>query len=138
ACHGWDYKGAAGINRSGPDFTGIKGVEGAAGADPARIAAVLRATPHNYTPAMIPDEALARLALFVSKGLYDTKATIDPVTRKASGDVAHGRAIFQTVCAACHGLDGRQMNFGSAAEPEYVGTVASNEPEVVLHKLVNG
>ena len=138
ACHGWDYKGALGVNGSGPGSTGIKGVAGAAGMDPAMIAVLLRAAPHNYTPAMIGDDALARLALFISKGLYDTNATIDPVTHKVSGDVAHGRAIFQTVCATCHGLNGRQMNFGTAAEPEYVGTVANNEPEVVLHKLMNG
>ncbi len=139
ACHGWDYKGASGAYGPGStDFTGVKGILAASGQAPAMIAALLRAAPHSYTPAMIPDDALARLALFISKGLYDTNAIIDPVTRKVSGNVDHGRAIFQTVCAACHGLDGRQMNFATAAEPEYVGTVASNEPEVVLHKLMNG
>ena len=54
ACHGWDYKGALGVNGRGPDFTGIKGVEGAAGMDPAMIASLLRAAPHNYTPAISP------------------------------------------------------------------------------------
>src|SRR6185295_13710216 len=34
ACHGWDYKGALGVNGSGPGSTGIKGVQGAAGMDP--------------------------------------------------------------------------------------------------------
>ncbi len=106
--------------------------------DPAKIAALPRAPPHNYTPAMMPDAALARLALFVSKGTHDIAAFSAPATGKVTGDVAHGRAIFQTVCATCHGLDGRQMNFATAAEPEYVGTVANNEPEVVLHKLMNG
>jgi mono/diheme cytochrome c family protein len=144
ACHGWDYKGVAGFNGKGPvfdpteAFTGIKGIEDAEGMDPAKIAALLRAPPHNYTPAMIRDDALLRLALFVSAGLYDTGPYIDLNTRKVSGNVDRGRAIFQTVCASCHGLDGKQMNFGTAADPEYVGTVANQEPAVALHKLMNG
>jgi thiosulfate dehydrogenase len=144
SCHGWDYKGAAGFNGTGPVFdptesyTGIAGVTGAMGEDPAKIAALLRAPPHNYSAAMIPDDALMRLALFISQGLYDSSSYIDPATRKAKGDVVHGRAVFQTVCASCHGLDGRQINFGTAADPEYVGTVANNEPAAALHKLMNG
>ena len=144
ACHGWDYRGVDGFNGKGPvfdpteAFTGIKGITGATGMDPAKIAAMLRAAPHNYTAAMIPDDALMRLAQFVSSGTYDTAPIIDLATRKVSGNVAHGRAIFQTVCASCHGLDGKQMNVVTADEPEYVGKVANNEPAVALHKLMNG
>jgi thiosulfate dehydrogenase len=144
ACHGWDYKGVTGFNGKGPvfdpteAFTGIKGIEGAIGMDPAKIVALLRAAPHNYTPAMIPDAALMRLAQFVSSGIYDTGPLIDLNTRKVNGNIDRGRAIFHTVCASCHGLDGKQMNFGTATDPEYVGTVANNEPAVVLHKMMNG
>jgi thiosulfate dehydrogenase len=90
ACHGWDYKGVNGVSAHGENFTGVKGVEGAKGRAPAEIVALLRASPHNYTPAMIPDDALGRLALFINKGLYDTNTYIEPSTRHVSGDIAHG------------------------------------------------
>jgi hypothetical protein len=64
-CHGWDYKGAAGAYGSGGRFTGIKGLTGAVGRDPKTIAATLREKPHGFTPQMIPDDALDRLALFL-------------------------------------------------------------------------
>ncbi len=40
SCHGWDYLGAAGAYRAGSYFTGIPGVRGAAGNDPAEIVKV--------------------------------------------------------------------------------------------------
>ena len=144
-CHGYDYKGVAGINAAGAGFTGIAGVLGAAGQDPATIAAALRAPPHNYTAAMIPDDALLRLAAFISKGTYDTASYIDPASRKVKGDAAHGQQVFQTFCAACHGLDGKAINFAAPAAagappamPDFVGNRANREPEVALHKIMNG
>ena len=65
-CHGWDYIGAEGRYSKGSHFTGIKGISGAAGTDPADIAALLRADLHGYTADMIPDAAMAKIALFVS------------------------------------------------------------------------
>ena len=46
-CHGWDYKGAAGAYSKGSHFSGIIGVSGMAGADPAAIADLLRADQHG-------------------------------------------------------------------------------------------
>jgi mono/diheme cytochrome c family protein len=144
-CHGYDYKGVAGVNATGAGFTGIKGVLGAQGEDPAKIAALLRAAPHNYTAAMIPDDALVRLATFISRGTYDIDAYVDPTTKKVKGDVTHGRAVFQTFCAACHGLDGKAINFAAPAAagappvaPDYIGNRSNRQPEVGLHKLMNG
>ncbi len=84
---------------------------------------------------MIPDDALARLALFVSNGLYDTSKYIDPATHKVQGDVSHGREVFQTFCAACHGLDGKEINFAAPPAagapppgPDFVGNRANREP----------
>lgn len=137
-CHGWDYMGAAGAYGKGSHFTGIKGVAGMNGADPGKIAALLRAKPHGYTAKQIPDEALQRLALFVSKGLLDPNPYIDRPTKKAKGNVQIGQKLYQAICAACHGFDGKAINFGNEKKPEFVGTVAVDNPWETLHKIRNG
>jgi mono/diheme cytochrome c family protein len=49
-----------------------------------------------------------------------------------------GKAIFQNVCAACHGFDGKAINWGSEEKPKYVGTEAQSNPWEVLHKIRAG
>lgn len=144
-CHGWDYKGLDGRYAKGSHATGIKGVRGAQGRDPREIAALLRAAPHGYTTPMIRDDEMMRLAAFVSRGQVDVDKYIDPSTgdlRPSSQSTEmrqdRGRSIFQTTCAACHGYDGRRLNFGTAAKPAFVGTEARENPWEVLHKLLNG
>jgi mono/diheme cytochrome c family protein len=137
-CHGWDYMGVDGVYRSGSHFTGIPGINGAIGVDEATIASTLRSAPHGYTEEMINEEELARLAAFVSRGQVDMSAYIDLATREIiAGDIDHGRAIFQTVCAACHGFDGRRLDWGDADGPAYVGTEAVAAPDEVLNKILN-
>lgn len=137
-CHGWDYRGAAGVYRKGSHYTGIKGIDGAVGKPEAEIAALLRAPLHGYTPEMITDEELARVAAFVSRGQPDMSTIVDGETRAIlAGDPERGRGIFQTVCAACHGFDGRRYDWGSDGEHAYVGTEAASVPDEVLHKILN-
>ena len=137
-CHGWDYMGASGVYGAGSHSTGIKGINGAIGMDEAAIAALLRSPVHGYTPEMITDAELARAAAFVSRGQVDMSEYIDLAARVViAGDVDNGRAIFQTVCATCHGFDGRRLNWGDADHPAYVGTEAVAAPDEVLNKILN-
>lgn len=129
-CHGWDYKGADGAYGKGKHMTGIKGIAGAAGSDPAAIAALLRSEPHGYTSEMIPDDALAELALFVAKGQIDPTPFV--ANGKSSGDAARGKIVYQGICAGCHGLDGKKIK---DADP--LGAVAGNTAEM-MHKVLNG
>lgn len=46
-----------------------------------------------------------------------------------------GPIWYDNVCAACHGPDGTALNFGSAASPEYVGTLAYENPWEFIHKV---
>jgi thiosulfate dehydrogenase len=130
-CHGWDYIGAEGRYSKGSHFTGIKGVSGAAGTDPADIAALLRADLHGYTANMIPDAAMAELALFVSKGQVDPRPYMT-ADGKSNGDVAAGKIYYEGLCAGCHGLDGKKVK---DADP--LGAVAGNTQEM-MHKVLNG
>jgi len=134
-CHGWDYRGKEGAYGSGSHYTGIRGIERMHGAPVNNIIRILRDDTHRFTPDILSDQAVQKLALFVTQGQIDTDLYIDRGTKLARGDAANGARYFQTVCAVCHGYDGKNFNFGSDAEPEYVGTVASENPWEALHKI---
>ena len=137
-CHGWDYRGVDGVYRAGSHYTGIKGINGAIGMDESAIAAILRSPLHGYTPEMITDDELNRVAAFVSRGQIEMSAYIDLATREViAGDIENGRGIFQTVCAACHGFDGRRLDWGDADGPAYIGTEAAAAPDEVMNKILN-
>lgn len=139
ACHGWDYRGNKGAFASGPDATGIKGVDAMAGADPARIAEIVRNETHGYTPAMIPDKPLWALARFVSKGVFSMAPFIDPGTHKVRGNVERGRQIYQNVCAICHDFDGLAWITGE--DEDSLNTLAAStahNPWRAMHKVMNG
>ena len=137
-CHGWDYKGKDGAYGKGSHFTGIKGLRDVVGVAPEKIANVIRDKTHRYTEAMIPGKAAMALAMFVSRGQYDVEQFIDRASRKANGDAKRGARFFQTICAICHGFDGKQLNFRTPEDPEFIGTVANENPWETLHKIRNG
>jgi len=139
-CHGWDYQGADGIYSSGSHYTGIIGVMGVSGQPPESILPILRDENHPYTTDMINDEEMLRVATFLSEGLVDMTPFIDRETRQVivgSGDLDRGRAIFQTTCAACHGFDGRALDWGQGDEHNFVGTEAAALPDEVFNKISN-
>lgn len=137
-CHGWDYRGKDGIYGAGRHATGIKGVAAMAGASPARIAEIIRDKTHRYTPEIIPDRALAALALFVSKGQVDSKTIIDPLTRVVRGDRTRGRKVFQNLCAICHGFTGQAWITGEDDDLRTLAGIASDNPWRAVHKVMNG
>ncbi len=137
-CHGWDYKGRDGAYAKGSHYTGIKGLRELVGVSPDRITRTVRDKTHGYTEQMIPNQALSALAIFVSRGQMDMDQYIDRATKTAHGDAKRGARFYQTVCAICHGFDGKQVNFKTPENPEYTGTVAKDNPWETLHKIRNG
>lgn len=133
-CHGWDYMGSEGAYKSGSHYTGIKGVREMAGQPLAEIEATLRDKPHGYTSEMIPDNELTKLAMFVSKGQVDMEKWIDRETKQSRGSAKRGAAAYQTICAVCHGFEGKAINFKTLEKPEFIGTVAHENPWEFLHK----
>jgi len=138
SCHGWDYKGASGKYASGSYMTGITGVVHMQGSDPSRMPEVLRNATHQYTEEMITDAQALRIGLFISRGLHDTDGYIDRETGETAGSAEHGADFFQNICAACHGYQGTQLDWGDGDEPAYVGTESNANPWEVLHKIRNG
>ncbi len=129
-CHGWDYKGKNGAYGKGTHFTGIVGIAGAVGKDPAAIAASLRAAPHSYTEQQLSAADVDALALFVSAAQIDMSKDLD-ADGKQVGDGAKGEAYFNTLCAGCHGTDGKKIKDAP------LGAVANNAREM-MHKVLNG
>jgi len=138
-CHGWDYNGRNGAYSKGSHFTGIKGVRGMVGKPLSTIKSVVRDSLHGYTKSMIPDNELNNLAYFISKGQVDMTKYIDFSNKKIRGSSKRGANFFQTLCAICHGADGKRINFhNNIKKPEYIGTVANKNPWEIFHKIRNG
>ena len=131
-CHGWDYRGRDGVYGKGRHFTGIKGINGMAGADPSRIIDVLRDDTHAYD-GLLTDQDFEDLASFVSRGQVDMDVYIDRSSARAVGDPDRRKAYFDTLCASCHGLDGLKI---ITMAP--LGRIARTNPWEALHKLLNG
>jgi mono/diheme cytochrome c family protein len=143
-CHGWDYMGEDGAYGKGGHYTGIKGLRRAAGMDIDELVKIIRGKTHQYTEPMIPDSAVRKLALFVSRGQVGMDQYIDRSTKRARGDLRRGASFFQTVCAICHGFDGTTMvsksetSLAAFGDRGYLGTISSDNPWETLHKIRNG
>ncbi|HEX9687374.1 MAG TPA: c-type cytochrome [Burkholderiales bacterium] len=136
-CHGWDYKGARGAYSKGSHYTGIVGIRNMTHAPIGATISILKSKTHGFG-GLIPEKDLEALAHFVAHGQIDTDNYVDRATKKVRGDPARGERIYQTTCARCHGSDGKQMNFNTPEDPEYIGTVASENPWETLHKIRMG
>ena len=134
-CHGWDYQGKDGAYATGSHFTGIKGVRGAIGMEPEKLHEIIMNKTHAITKNQMPHSAMEKLALFLSRGQIDADRYIDRSTRKARGNIGRGAQFYQTICAKCHGFEGKTINFKDDKKPEYVGTVCSGNPWEALHKI---
>jgi thiosulfate dehydrogenase len=131
-CHGWDYKGKDGAYSKGKHFTGIKGIRGMAGGDPAQVIALLKGD-HGYGD-LLEDENLQDLANFVTKGQVDMDAYIDSASKMPKGgDAANGAAVYDTICAKCHGMDGTEPDDMKKSLGKQMGN-----PWEVMHKILNG
>lgn len=138
-CHGWDYKGAEGAYGKGSHYTGIKGIRDMVGKPVSEIKKIIRDDIHQFDERLIPEMAVENLAMFISHGQIDMAQYIDSETRSVRGTAKRGARFYQAICAICHGYDGKQMNFKpDSPVPEYIGTVANENPWETLHKIRNG
>jgi thiosulfate dehydrogenase len=93
------------------------------------------ANPKHGFASVLNDATLTHLANFLKHGLVDLAHVIDLKTKKpVKADEVRGKQLSDT-CAACHGDDGKTLNFGTPDKPEYVGTVAKENPWEFVHKV---
>ena len=121
-CHGWDYKGAH----------GVRGIRNMVGAHPAAIIKVLKDKTHALDHKLHYAD-LYDLASFVSRGQVEMNEYIDPDTHKAHGTADNSTKYYLTLCATCHGDDGRAIR---TMPP--MGRVANERPWQALHKILHG
>jgi thiosulfate dehydrogenase len=138
-CHGWDYKGAEGAYGTGSHATGFPGVLSAGSKSEEELLGWLNgsANPDHDFSAMMEEFALEALVTFMKAEMADITPYVS-ADGTVTGDPAIGRELFEGTCASCHGVDGKKMNFGSTDEPEYVGTVAAENPWEFFHKASFG
>ncbi|MDP2931038.1 MAG: c-type cytochrome [Chloroflexota bacterium] len=139
-CHGWDYKGKDGAYGKGSHLTGFPGVYGAATTKTvAELTSILKGSTnsnHNFSTYLNAEQTSALAAFLKVGAVLDETQYIDYATKKPkSADAAKGKQLFESSCAACHGVDGKTLNFGSPEKPEYVGTIAIDNPWEFLHKV---
>ena len=133
-CHGWDYRGKEGAYGKGSHYTGIKGINGMAGASLKKIVSILRDRTHRFNHKMLPKREARALARFVSIGQIGMGELINAKDKSARGDSKLGKRLYNFSCVKCHGEDGQQQNFKSATEPQFLGTLAWINPWEVIHK----
>ena len=138
SCHGWDFMGKDGAYASGSYQTGITGIRASEGGDAADVVALLRGESHGFTAAMIPDAELDNIAAFVAKGQYSLDKYIDRESKKSNGNAAMGKTKYENICNRCHGDDGKEMNFKTADNPEYLGTLSNGNPWETINKIRHG
>lgn len=137
-CHGWDYKGSEGAYGAGSHYTGFPNVmKLASQMTSEEIVAHLKGSKdvsHDFSKYM-DDASLQKLAAFLKDGLIDDAQYIDTVTLKTkAADAAHGKQLFESSCANCHGADGKQIVFRTEGINEYLGSVANRDPYRFLHR----
>lgn len=151
-CHGWDYKGAAGQYATGSHRTGFGGILHTTLAAPDMFN-LLKNPPsngggpgilngHGYG-SVLSDGSINDLVAFVLLGTLDTADYIQSGTNAFLGDPVAGATNFSiggtlSQCTSCHGPQGADINFGTVQNPEYLGTVAVENPWEFLHRARMG
>lgn len=130
-CHGWDGMGAAGAYATGSHASGIKGINGMAGGDPAAIVALLKAPAHGFGD-KLSEADLTDLANFVAFGQVNWGAYVDPAAKASLGNAEAGGQVYRTACIGCHGPEGKLP-----ADMPPLGSLSGN-PWEVMHKILNG
>ncbi|MCP3982150.1 MAG: hypothetical protein GY716_22820 [bacterium] len=146
-CHGWDYKGVDGAYGIGSShFTGISGVFGST-LSAAEMFDLIKSADgdgtggtvvngHGFGALGLSDADIDDLVEFLQTLVIDTDNYID-AGAQFIGDAAQGDALYNgaALCAACHGANGTQINFGTTEDPVFIGTVAVENPWEFIHKV---
>ena len=138
-CHGWDYMGADGAYGSGSHATGFSGILGAASMSSEELFSWLAGgeNPDHDFSGVMEEYALDALVSFIKSEMVGITPYVN-ADGSVNGDPANGKTLYEGTCAACHGVDGKKINFGSADDPEFVGTVAADNPWEFFHKASFG
>ena len=136
-CHGWDYKGDAGVYGGNSHKTGFPGILQARSMGDAELFDSI-ANKHGYLKAGLSDKDIHDLVSFVQKGTVDLADYVDD---KAAfiGDGEKGKPAYadgsanQSGCTDCHDDDG--LAVVSEGFDDFPGYVGKKNPWELLHKI---
>jgi len=163
SCHGWDYRGGAGAygDPASSYFTEIKGLLPIPNGDQPTLVTpeevynflhdgMVNNISHGLSALVNDDMAFYALTKFIFT-MRDEAAVgrapndfIDDATKATTGIEADGAAHFALAiteggCAACHGDDGRLLDFvdgdTTTLPNKFVDTYALSNPWETLHKI---
>ena len=133
-CHGWDYKGVNGAYAKGSHYSGIKGIAAYSGKNLKDIIKVITNDTHALS-GILGEKEINALSLFISKGQVDTSSFINMKTKKVTGNKVAGGKLYNGICAGCHGMNGKKINFKKPPEEVFVGDATRGNPWETLHKI---
>lgn len=124
-CHGWDYRGVAGL---GPSLRpmGLR--------EPADIAGLVSAPAHGFGSDTLTPVALGLLSGFLANGQIDAVDILAP-SGAALGDWKYGAWLFTQACGQCHGNIGDQIELRAEGLAATLGERARENPWRTLHKI---
>ncbi len=133
SCHGWDLMGKDGAYASGSYKTGIIGLTRQSGKSKASVIEAIKDPLHGFDGKMSEDD-FNDLANFVTRGQIDMNAMIDSSSKKVKGgDPGRGAPYYKTVCAGCHGKNGKEPD-----DMPPLGRLSNENPWEVMYKIQNG
>jgi thiosulfate dehydrogenase len=139
-CHGWDYQGVEGAYGSGSHITGFPGILSAADMTAEEIISWLNGeqnADHDFS-SLMSEAAMAAMVRFIQEEMMTDLSGAINDDKSSTGDSEMGRALYDPTCAECHGENGRELNFGDADDPEFLGTLALDNPWETVHKAAHG
>ncbi|MBI5350206.1 MAG: cytochrome c, partial [Chloroflexi bacterium] len=91
---------------------------------------------HNFST-YFGDAHMKMMIAFIQKGMADTAPYI-AADKTVKGDKTKGKTLYTASCTRCHGDAGMTIKFGDPAAPQFVGTIAADNPWEFFHKTLNG
>mgnify|MGYP000994551182 CR=1 FL=1 len=116
---------------AGELIKGRAGIKGVAGVKPEAVAAAIADPKHGMSA--IAGDDLAALQLYIAKGSVDFSPYYDKDSKKAKGDAAAGKNLYETVCYGCHKADGKGVKDGDP-----LGVISNEAPWETMHKITYG
>lgn len=133
-CHGWDYRGSAGVGGDLGVVPNVPGLRHLVGASRRTVADGIRHQNHGFAAEQLSADALSYLVGFLIDG---QRAVVDLAARarESGADVKAGAERYRDVCQVCHGPTGSQLNLGTERSPATLQTLAQTNPWKFLHGM---